>query len=53
MTVKELLDSLLFDEIAPYITKRYERCEDADSVLPTISSTTTICAILSRQTRSE
>lgn len=33
MTVKELLDSLLFDEIAPYITKRYERCEDADSVL--------------------
>lgn len=30
MTVKELLDSFLFDEIAPYITKRYERCEDAE-----------------------
>lgn len=33
MTVKQLLDSLTFDEIAPYITKRYEGCKDAESVL--------------------
>lgn len=33
MTVKQLLDSLSYDEIAPYITKRYEDYEDAESVL--------------------
>ena len=33
MTVKQLLDSLSFDEIAPYITKHYQGWEDAESVL--------------------
>lgn len=33
MTVKQLLDSLTFDEIAPYITKLYNGYVDAESVL--------------------
>ena len=33
MTVKQLLDSLSFDEIAPYIPKNYEGRGDTESVL--------------------
>ena len=33
MTVKQLLESLSFNEIAPYITKRYKGCENAESIL--------------------
>jgi hypothetical protein len=33
MTIKQLLDSLSFDEIAPYIAKRYKGCQDTESVL--------------------
>ena len=33
MTVKQLLDSLSFDEIAPSIIKRYGGGEEAESVL--------------------
>lgn len=33
MTVKQLLDSLSFDEIAPYIVMRYEGRESAENVL--------------------
>ena len=33
MTVKQLLDSLSFDEIAPYIPKNYEGRKDTESVL--------------------
>lgn len=38
MTVKQLLDSLLFDEIAPCIIKCYEGDEEAESVLPTTNN---------------
>ena len=33
MTIKQLLDSLSFDEIAPYIAKRYKGFQDTESVL--------------------